>query len=234
MVSRSTPSTCAEMTFTPLIVRAWATRSSSFDRAPLRFSGVKLLFELPLGLLRALDGCGQVLFVHAQAGGNFRQDLPRALVVGECGRAGDGLDAADARGGGLLHGNFEDTDVAGAAHVRASAKFLAVKAARRGGIGNGDDANVLLGIAVAEKGQRAGSERVVNRRDIRLDLGVEQNFVVHLLLDVAQFGGIDRGEVRKIETQARRLDERSGLLHVRAQNVAQRGVHQVRRRCDCA
>ena len=63
-----------------------------------------------------------------------------------------------------------------------------------------------------------------------LNFAVEQNFVVHLLLDVAKFGGIDCGEVRKVETQARRLDERTGLLDVRAENISQRRVHQVRRR----
>ena len=47
-------------------------------------------------------------------------------------------------------------------HVRAAAKFLAVEAARRGWIGNRDHADVLLRVAVAEKGQRAGSERVVD------------------------------------------------------------------------
>ena len=36
--------------------------------------------------------------------------------------------------------------------------------------------------------------------------------------------------MRKIEAQASRLDQRSGLLDVRAENVSQRGVHQVRRR----
>ncbi len=43
-----------------------------------------------------------------------------------------------------------------------------------------------------------------------------------------KFGGIDCGEMRKIEAQARGLDERAGLLDVRAENVAKRGVHQVR------
>ncbi len=113
--------------------------------------------------------------------------------------------------------------------VRAAAKLLAVKAARRGGIGNGHHADVLFRVAVAEEGQSAGSERVVQRGDVGLDLGVEQNFVVHLLLDVAQFGRIDRSEVREIEAQACWLDQRAGLLDVRAENVAQRGVHQVRR-----
>ena len=41
--------------------------------------------------------------------------------------------------------------------------------------------------------------------------------------------GIDGGEVREIEAQVVGRDERAGLLHVRAENIAQRGVHQVRR-----
>ena len=68
------------------------------------------------------------------------------------------------------------------------------------------------------------------RGDVGLDFGVEANLFVHLLLDVGQFGGIDGGEMRKIEAQPVRRDQRAGLLDVRAQDVAQRGVHQVRRR----
>ncbi len=49
-----------------------------------------------------------------------------------------------------------------------------------------------------------------------------------MLLDVAQFCSVDRGEVREVEAQAAGLNERACLLDVRAENVAQRGVHQVR------
>ena len=133
----------------------------------MRFMASSCFSSLALGLLGALDGGGEIVFVHAQAGGNFAQELLRALVVGQGGRAGDGFDAAHSRGGGLLDGNFEYADVAGAADVRAAAKFLAVEAARRGRIGNRHDADVLFRVAVAEKGERAGSERIVQRGDVR-------------------------------------------------------------------
>ena len=56
------------------------------------------------------------------------------------------------------------------------------------------------------------------------------DFFVYLLLDFGELAGIDGGEVRKVEAQMIGRDERAGLLHVRAEDVAQRGVHQVRRR----
>ena len=39
-----------------------------------------------------------------------------------------------------------------------------------------------------------------------------------------------RGVMREIEAQPAGLDHAAGLLHVRAQHLAQRGVQQVRRR----
>ena len=84
------------------------------------------------------------------------------------------------------------------------------------------------GILVAEEGERAGGESVVDVHDVGRDVEIVANFVVHLLLDVGELAGIDGGEVREIEAQAVGRDERAGLLHVRAENVAQRGVHQVR------
>ena len=46
----------------------------------------------------------------------------------------------------------------------------------------------------------------------------------------ASLARVHGGEVRKIEAQMIGRDERAGLLHVRAENIAQRGVHQVRGR----
>ena len=68
------------------------------------------------------------------------------------------------------------------------------------------------------------------RGDVGLDFGVLADVLVHLLLDVGQFGRIHRREMREIEAQPVRRHQRTRLLHVRAQNVAQRRVHQVRRR----
>ncbi len=114
--------------------------------------------------------------------------------------------------------------------VRAAAKLLAVEAARRGVVGNGDDADVGFRILVAEEGERAGGESVVDVHDVRADFEILADFFVHLLLDIGDFARIDGGEVRKIEAQVIGRDERAGLLHVRAEDVAQRGVHQVRGR----
>ena len=95
----------------------------------------------------------------------------------------------------------EATDIACALDVRAPAKLLAVKAARRARIGNGHYADVLLGITVAEEGQRAGGQRIVESGYVRLEGGVLANVIVHLLLDVGQFGRIDGSKVREIEAQ---------------------------------
>ena len=105
--------------------------------------------------------------------------------------------------------------------VCAAAEFLAVEAARLGGIGNRDDADVGFGIFVAEEGESAGSERVVNVHDVRAHFEVLADFFVYLLLDFAEFAGIHVREVRKIETQVIGCDERAGLLYVRPENVAQ-------------
>ena len=55
----------------------------------------------------------------------------------------------------------------GAVDVRAAAKLLAVEAARRGQVGNGDHADVRFGVLVAEEGERAGGQRVVDIGDVR-------------------------------------------------------------------
>ena len=51
---------------------------------------------------------------------------------------------------------------------------------------------------------------------------------VHDALDVAPLVVGERLEVREVEAQPIRRDERAGLAHVRAQPLAQRGVQQVR------
>ena len=59
-------------------------------------------------------------------------------------------------------------------------------------------------------------------------LEIAQDFFVYLLLDFGELAGIDGGEVREIEAQVVGRDERAGLLYVRAEDIAQSGVHQVR------
>ena len=64
--------------------------------------------------------------------------------------------------------------------------------------------------------------------DIGFDGGVEADFFVDLLLDVAKLRRIDGSEVGEIKTQALGRVQRAGLLDVGAENIAQRGVDQVR------
>ena len=63
---------------------------------------------------------------------------------------------------------------------------------------------------------------------------VHRRVPVHLLvddaLDAIEIVARDRLEVHEVEAQAIGRDERAGLLDVRAEHLAQRGVEQVRRR----
>src|SRR5690348_15441837 len=92
--------------------------------------------------------------------------------------AGDGFDAAYSGGDGFFADDFQDADVADFVDVRAAAKFLGIEATWGAFVGNGDDADVGVRIFVAEEGEGAGSERVVDIGDVRFDLRVVANFVV--------------------------------------------------------
>src|SRR5579859_3492057 len=141
---------------------------------------------------------------------------------------GDGFDAADTCSDRAFVYDFEDANIAGAVDVRAAAEFLGIKATRRALVGNRDDTNVALRVFVAEKGQRAGGQRVFERTDVRFDLSVVANLVVYLLLDVFELLGIDVGEMRKIKAQPLGSIQGACLLHVRPQNIPQRRMYQVR------
>ncbi len=213
------------------MVRAWATRSSSFESALLRFRASS-----------CLSSCFWVCSARSMAAARFssvtprraemsRQQLLGALVVGEGGRAGDGFDAAHSGGGGLLDGNLEYADVAGAPYVRAAAKLLAVKAARRR---TGREWSPC-GRFVPGSGRR---KRPARRKPGRRPCVVTSVWI-SLFRRISSFtccsmsrssAGSIAGKVREVEAQARWLDQRAGLLDVRAQNVAQRRVHQVRGR----
>ncbi len=62
-----------------------------------------------------------------------------------------------------------------------------------------------------------------------VDLRVAQNLLVDEPLDFGDLGGIDRGVVREVEAQPRRLDDAARLLDVRAENLAQRGMQKMGR-----
>ena len=60
------------------------------------------------------------------------------------------------------------------------------------------------------------------------DAGVGEHFAVDDVFDLLQLFVGDLGEVGEVEAQAVGIDERAGLLDVRAEDLAQRGVEQVR------
>ena len=57
---------------------------------------------------------------------------------------------------------------------------------------------------------------------------VAQHFLVDDVLDVLQFFVFDRGEVREVKAQMIGRDQRPGLLHMLAENLAQSRMQQVR------
>src|ERR1700730_10196577 len=142
--------------------------------------------------------------------------------------ASHGFDAAHSGGHRLFIDDFQDADSADAVNVSAAAKFLTVKAARGAGIGNGYHAHVILGIFVAEESEGAGGQGVFERSDVGFEGGVQADFFVYVVLDIAQFLRVNSSEVGEIKTQAFGRIEGAGLLDVRAESIAQRGVDEVR------
>ncbi len=65
--------------------------------------------------------------------------------------------------------------------------------------------------------------------DARRDFDVAPDLVVHEHLDLADLRGRHRLVVREIEARPLRIDERAFLLNVRAEHLAQRRVHEMRR-----
>jgi hypothetical protein len=153
------------------------------------------------------------------AHGLQRREL--ALHVLQRGLAGHGLDAADAAGHAPLAHDPEQPDLAGRADVRPAAELdrdLGVE---------GDDADGLA-VLLAEERHRAAGLRL-GERDAGLDArgDVLEDPAVHAALDLPLLLGRDPLEVREVEAEAVRGDERALLLDVRAEHLAQRGVEEV-------
>ena len=153
--------------------------------------------------------------------------------VGEGAGAGQGLDAADAAGGGALGEQAEAADVAGAGDVGAAAELERIgvaagaDAAARGGA-HRDDAD-LVAVLLAE--ERAGAEAlgVVRGHDPGVDGGVLADVGVDLGLDAGELVRGHRLGVGEVEAQAVRRDEAAALGDVVAEGAAQGLVQQVGR-----
>ena len=136
--------------------------------------------------------------------------------------AGHGFETAHAAGDASLFQDFDESDFAGGGRVRAAAQL-------GGEVADADDAN-FVAVLLAE--ERHGLVFVDGDIDGHVfddfDAVVAQHFAVGEVFDVLQFFVAERGEVGEVETQVRGIDQRSGLLHVRAENFAQRGMKKMR------
>ena len=151
---------------------------------------------------------------------NAAQGAGGLLKLAQRAFAGDGFDAPHAGGDAAFIDDLADADIAGAAHVRAAAQLLAET-------GHGDHAH-LLAVFFAEQRHGAGGDGLIERHDVGVDLGVAEDLLVHEPLDFFDFGAVHGGVVGEIEAQAAGLHHAAGLLDVRAQHLAQRGVQQMR------
>ena len=134
-------------------------------------------------------------------------------------RAGQGFEAADAGGDRLLGDDHEEAGLPGRAEVGAPAEFHAE--------GGDLDHPDLRAVAVAEEGQRAPAERLVERHHRGEDFAVRPDLLVHPAFDGLDLRRRERGEVGEVEPQAGGRHQRTGLFHMEPQDVPERGVEQV-------
>ena len=106
-------------------------------------------------------------------------------------------------------------------NVRAAAQLLAET------IGERDDAHAIA-VLFSEQRHGAGVERLVEIHDVGVDLDIFQDLFVHQLLNLGQLFGIGMSVMRKVEAQAIGIDDAAGLLDVRSEHFAERGVQQMR------
>src|SRR5450432_4491396 len=125
-----------------------------------------------------------------------RNGVRGLLVLPHGFAAGDGLNAAYAGGNAAFARDFKQPDIARARDVRAAAQFAAEDAS---GAGDADDAH-LVAVLLAEQSHGAGGDGFIDGQNIGRDAGVGQYLFVHDALDLADFGGIDGGIMREIET----------------------------------
>ena len=112
----------------------------------------------------------------------------------------------------------EEADVAGGAHMRAAAEFLAEP-------GNRDDAD-LVAVLLAEQRHGASGDGLLRVLHVGLHRRVLQDLLVDDPLDLELLLARDRVEVDEVEPQPIGRDERAGLLDVRPEDLfaARRGA----------
>ena len=137
-------------------------------------------------------------------------------------RARDGHDAPHARRNSRLARDAEHQDLSRVAHMRAAAEFLRPHR----DLDHAHRRAVLL----AEERHRAAGHRLGVRLLPRAHVAVLPDAFVHPPLHLLELRGRERAMVREVEAQAVRIHDAAGLVHMVAQQAAERGMQQVRSR----
>jgi len=141
------------------------------------------------------------------------------LDKGQRAFASDSLNTADAGCDATFGDYLEETDVAGAAHMRAATEFSREIAH----LHHADFIAVLL----AKERHRAGLDRIVVTHIGNGHRLVVHDNVVDERFDLGDFFACDRFRMREVETGALPGHQRAFLFDVRAQHFAQCGVQKV-------
>src|SRR4051812_46736605 len=121
-----------------------------------------------------------------------------------------------------LFQNLNESNLARGSGVSAAAKF------RR----KVTDLNHSYAVAILLAKQSHGV--ILVNRDVNghvlddFDSLITQDFLINEVLNLLQFFALNRCEMRKVEAQMVRRNQRSRLLHMVTQNFAQPGLQQMR------
>ena len=184
--------------------------------------GFQLAFEFSL----PIQQLAKLVDDFVALGREQMADLAKAHLLVNDVRSGSGtgyrLDAADAGSDATFTEDLEQADVASAADVCAATQLGRELA----------HAQHAHFVAVLFAKQRHGAEFdglvIAHVADFSFCIGADP--VVDQILDAAQLVGGDWLEMREIETQAIRRDQRTLLRDVLAQHLAQGGMQQMGRR----
>ena len=174
------------------------------------------LFEL-VGLLFQTGGqVGRAGLVGGRQGIDHAESIAQ---IPERAQAGGRLDTAHAGGHRALRADVEGTGLGGVVQMGAAAELHTVAAH----VHHAHDIAVFF----SKEGGGAGLAGLVDGHFLCLNGQALQNGLVDRVLHLLQLLGRDGGEMGKVKAQEVRLHQRSGLMHMIAQHVAQGLLQQM-------
>ena len=133
--------------------------------------------------------------------------------------SGERFDAPDPRGDAGFADNFKKSDIAGFGSMGTTAKFFAEIRQR--------DHPHTIAVLFFKKCGGAGFESVFSFHFIGMRGDIFADTTIHKRFDLSQGGAIHQGKVGKIKSQSIRCHQRTGLLDMLTENLAQNGMQNV-------